>query len=199
MACPGIALPSPFFSSFGVLQLMLPEAPQPSGLLYYPRIGLPTFPTSSALPRSLIIESWSCEPVIPIFPTFATSRLREIIVANLELCGGEKWPVNLAWNARLPCSIQGSFTCNKYTTWDPQIYFPSEGRRAEDFFVLKNPMASAGGSKGQHATSSLPKPLIFTFTITSLGAATAALVVALIVSGTSKYLIHSQIKFNYIK
>jgi hypothetical protein len=25
--------------SFGVLQLMLPEAPQPYGLLYYPRIG----------------------------------------------------------------------------------------------------------------------------------------------------------------
>jgi hypothetical protein len=26
--------------SFGVLQLMLPEAPQHYGLLYYPRIGL---------------------------------------------------------------------------------------------------------------------------------------------------------------
>jgi len=24
-------------------------------------------------------------------------------------------------------------------TWDPQLYFPSEGRRAEDFFALKNP------------------------------------------------------------
>ena len=39
------------------------------------------------------------------------------------------------------------------------------GRRAEDFFVLKNPTASAGfepvnlGTKGQHATSSPPKPL----------------------------------------
>jgi hypothetical protein len=28
-----------FFYSFGVLQLMLPEAPQPYGLLHYPRIG----------------------------------------------------------------------------------------------------------------------------------------------------------------
>jgi hypothetical protein len=28
-----------FFFSFVVLQLMLPEAPQPYGLLYYPRIG----------------------------------------------------------------------------------------------------------------------------------------------------------------
>jgi len=41
---------------------------------------------------------------------------------------------------------------------------PSEGRRAEDFFALKNPTASAGfepanlGTKGQHATSRPPKP-----------------------------------------
>jgi hypothetical protein len=32
-----------FFFSFGVLQLMLPEAPQSYGLLYYPRIGLSNF------------------------------------------------------------------------------------------------------------------------------------------------------------
>jgi hypothetical protein len=32
-----------FFFSFGVLQLMLPEAPQPYTLLYYPRIGLFNF------------------------------------------------------------------------------------------------------------------------------------------------------------
>ena len=43
--------------------------------------------------------------------------------------------------------------------------FPSEGRRAEDFFALKNPKASVGfepanlGTKGQHATSRPPKPL----------------------------------------
>jgi hypothetical protein len=48
----------------------------------------------------------------------------------------------------------------------PQIYdFPSEGRRAEDFFALKNPTASAGfepanlGTKGQHATPRPPNPL----------------------------------------
>ena len=45
----------------------------------------------------------------------------------------------------------------------PQI--PSEGRRAEDFFDLKNPTASAGfepanmDTKGQHATPRPPKPL----------------------------------------
>ena len=46
-----------------------------------------------------------------------------------------------------------------------RLYFPSEGRRAEDFFALKNPTASAGfepanlGTKGQHATSRPPKPM----------------------------------------
>ena len=52
--------------------------------------------------------------------------------------------MNFAWNDRLPRSIQESFTCRKSTTWDQRLYFPSEGRRAEDFFALKNPTASAG-------------------------------------------------------
>ena len=53
----------------------------------------------------------------------------------------------------------------KSTTWDRRLYFPSEGRRAEDFFALKNPTASVVfepanlGTKGQHATSRPPKPL----------------------------------------
>ena len=34
---------------------------------------------------------------------------------------------NLAWNARLPRSIQESFTYRKSTTWDRGLYFPSEG------------------------------------------------------------------------
>ena len=57
---------------------------------------------------------------------------------------------------RLPLS--GSFTFRKSTTWGKWLYFPSEGRRAEEFFVLKNPTASAGfepanlGTKGQHVS-----------------------------------------------
>jgi hypothetical protein len=51
-------------------------------------------------------------------------------------------------------------------TWDRQLYFPSEGRRAEDFLALKNPTALAGfepvklGTKGQHAAPRPPKPLM---------------------------------------
>ena len=57
------------------------------------------------------------------------------------------------------CSIQGSITCRKSATWDKRLYFPSEGRRVEDFFAMKNPTASAEfepanlDTKGQHATS----------------------------------------------
>jgi hypothetical protein len=53
-------------------------------------------------------------------------------------CGRECWPVILPkW--RLPCFIQGSFTCRKSAIWDQRLYFPSKGRCAEDSFPLKNP------------------------------------------------------------
>ena len=67
---------------------------------------------------------------------------------------------------RLPRYIQGSLTCRKATTCDRRLYFPSEGRRAEDFFALKIRRLRPGvnpanlGTKGQHATSRPPKPLI---------------------------------------
>ena len=63
-------------------------------------------------------------------PTFATSRLQEILAAK----GGTTWARNGRWilpeNARVPRNIQGSFTCRKSTTWDRRLYFPSKGRRA---------------------------------------------------------------------
>jgi hypothetical protein len=53
-----------------------------------------------------------------------------------------------------------------YDVGQDGFYFPSEGRRAEDFFfALKNPTASAEfepanlGTKRQHATSRRPKLL----------------------------------------
>ena len=62
--------------------------------------------------------------------------------------------------ARIPTSTI-FFTCRMYR----RLYFPSEGRRAEDFLAPKNPTASAGfepgnlGTKGQHATPRPPKPI----------------------------------------
>ena len=111
-------------------------------------------------------QRWRCLWILLFsnVPTFATNRLQEILVAK----GGTTLARNDWWilpeNARLPCNIQGSFTCRKSTPWDRRLYFPSEGRRTEDFFfALKNPTASVGfepanlGTKDQHATSRPPK------------------------------------------
>ena len=49
---------------------------------------------------------------------------------------GEKLPRILPIVAT-STSLLGSFTCRKFTTWERRLYFPSEGRRAEDFFARK--------------------------------------------------------------
>ena len=60
--------------------------------------------------------------------------------------------------------VSGNFAKIPTSTWDRRLYFPFEGRRAEDLFRPKNPTASAGfepvnlGTKGQHATPMPPKP-----------------------------------------
>ena len=46
--------------------------------------------------------------------------------------------------------------CRKSTTWDPQLYFLSEGSHTQDFYALKNPSTPAGikptnlGSRGEY-------------------------------------------------
>ena len=95
-------------------------------------------------------------------PTFTTNRLPRDPSSQRWNYVGEKWPINFDWNARLPHSIQESFTCRKSTTWDRRLYLPSEGRRAEDFFAWKIRRLRPGlnlGTKDQHATSRPPKPL----------------------------------------
>ena len=75
-------------------------------------------------------------------------------------CGREIFPVILS-KFRLPLKFRDLL----HAAWDRRLYFPSEGRHAEDFFALKNPTASAGfepanlGTKGQHATPRPPKPI----------------------------------------
>ena len=82
----------------------------------------------------------------------------------------QKLPVIQTESCDFDAYTLGSFICRKYSTLDKRLYFPSERRRAQDFFALKNPTASAGfehaklGTKGQHATSRPPKPLSETLT-----------------------------------
>ena len=73
-------------------------------------------------------------------PTFATRRFHACHHARAPTAEGgtvgEKYPVILP-KCRLTLYISRSFTCRKATTWGRRHYFPSEGRRAEDFFALK--------------------------------------------------------------
>ena len=65
----------------------------------------------------------------------------------------EKWPIQFC--LQHATSTVGIFYMP--LIYGRRLYFPSEGRRAEDFFALKNPTASAGfepanlGTRGQHA------------------------------------------------
>jgi hypothetical protein len=65
---------------------MIPEVPKTYGLLYYPHIGHYKFLHQFRAATPLSRESWSCKPVILMFPTFSTSRFREILAAK---CGRE--------------------------------------------------------------------------------------------------------------
>jgi hypothetical protein len=76
---------------------------------------------------------------------------------------GEKMAENFAESGDFHVTFV-FFYMPQSTTWDRRLYFPSEGRCAEEFFRPKNPTASAGfepanlSTKGQHATSRPPKP-----------------------------------------
>jgi len=49
---------------------------------------------------------------------------------------GEKFPRILP-KVATSTSRLGFFTCREFTTWDRRLYFPSEERRAEEFFARK--------------------------------------------------------------
>ena len=107
-----------------------------------------------------------CFPPRLDFPTFAARCLhvrkdaRDPISERWNY-GRESLSGNFVYMASLFMPLE--ITCRKSTTWDRRLYFLSEGRRAEDFFALKNPNTSAGfeppnlGTKGQHATPRPPK------------------------------------------
>ena len=111
-----------------------PNVLQPYWLIVLP-LDVPDL-TASLLLWGPSGQSWRClwTFLFSNVPTFAICRLQEIPAAK----GGTTWARNGRWilteNARLPRNIQGSFTCRKSTTWDRRLYFPSEGRRADDFF-----------------------------------------------------------------
>ena len=112
-----------------------------SHLAYCTTLDVQTL-TTSRLPK----RCWQSELELNLIifldvPTFTTSHLPRDPSSQKWNYVGEKWPINFAWNARLPRRIQESFTSRKSKTWDRRLDFPYEGRRAEDFSALKNPTA----------------------------------------------------------
>jgi len=72
---------------------------------------------------------------------------------------GEKCPRILP-KVATSTSLLGSFTCHKFTTWDRRLFFPSEGRRAEDFFARKiRRLRLSWVRKASTLTPRPPKPL----------------------------------------
>jgi hypothetical protein len=55
---------------------------------------------------------------------------------------------------RIPRKLKGSLKFRKHDTWERRLYFPSEGRLAEDFFVPKNSTATTGYETANVGTSS---------------------------------------------
>ena len=88
-------------------------------------------------PQEILAVRGAAINLILDVPTFTISRLSRDPSSQRWNYVGEKWPMNFAWNAWLPRSIQESFTCRKSTTWDQRLYFLSEGRRAENFLPWK--------------------------------------------------------------
>ena len=88
----------------------------------------------------------------------------------MELFEDEKYSDKFRLRIRLPRNSRDLLhAANLRHRTDGFTSPPKEGGEAEDFFALKNPTASAGfepanlGTKGQHATSKPPKPIIYIY------------------------------------
>jgi len=132
-----------------VLLLLLQSALQPLWVLAYSTIveysqqeGFYRVPLPAARQTPNLEDQWVNVPT-PATRYPLRLKRRERTPAAEGGTMGEKWPRILP-KVATSTSLLGSFTCRKFTTWDRRFYFPSEGRRAEDFFRPKNPRLRPG-------------------------------------------------------
>jgi hypothetical protein len=96
-------------------------------------VGTPTVGTAAS---RLIVP-----PCFRVSLVSARRAARTDIARDLWQRKGEIWAKNGQLNLAYTCDFHGNFkdffTCCKTATWDRRLYFPSEGRRAEDFFARK--------------------------------------------------------------
>jgi hypothetical protein len=81
-----------------------------------------------------------CFPLPLDVPTFAARWLH--VPINASPPSSERWNCGREWTGNFAemtpfYAIYGSSTCQKSATWGKRIYFPSEGRHAEDVFARK--------------------------------------------------------------
>jgi hypothetical protein len=119
-----------------------------------------------------------CFPLPLNVPTFAARCLH--VSNNASAPSSKRWNCGREWclvilsKWRLFYAIQGSFTCRKYTTWGRRLYFPSEGRHAEDFFAWKIQRFQPGlnpwtwVTEASMLTTRPPKPLHISITLIKL-------------------------------
>jgi hypothetical protein len=104
-------------------------------------------PTEPATPRRATPDRSKCAAVFADGPeTTPSARPHPPLPGEAKDCSGrtepsgseggklsgENWPANLALSVTTSTETAGDFsTCR--TTRDPQLYFPSEGRHAQDF------------------------------------------------------------------
>ena len=128
-------------------------------------LDVPTLTTSRLPKRSWQSEVELCRNLILDVPTFTTSRLPRDPSSQRWNYVGKKWPMNFAWNDRLPRSIQESFTCHKSTTWDRRHLLLLRRKACWGFFRPEN--SDGFGRVWTHelgyqrpaCTSRPPKPL----------------------------------------
>jgi hypothetical protein len=105
-------------------------------------------PTEPATPRRAAPDRSQCAAASRMAPKPLQARGPRLYPGKPRTARAERSPLFareesfrartglLIWpcRSRLPRKTQGDFsTCSKYTTRDRQIYFPSEGRHAQDF------------------------------------------------------------------
>jgi hypothetical protein len=89
------------------------------------------------------LRPWASRP-------FVRCHLVPSIISRGALCQAtpetsvseeRKWARNVRTIYSIICDfhskLEGSLTCRKSATWGKRLYFPSEGRHAEDFFTWK--------------------------------------------------------------
>jgi hypothetical protein len=90
-------------------------------------------------------------PQIGIVPSFISRGTPHHAARETSISEERKLNIRILPAASTEQQLLGSFTCPKVETWDRLFDFPSEGRHAEDFYIMAGFEPANSGTRGQHA------------------------------------------------